>query len=37
MSARPSFFAELQRRHVYEVGGMYCVAGWVLVQIVTQV
>ena len=37
MSARPSFFAELQRRHVYKVGAMYCVAGWLLVQIVTQV
>jgi TolB-like protein/Flp pilus assembly protein TadD len=34
---RPSFFAELQRRHVYKVGAMYCVAGWLLVQIVTQV
>jgi serine/threonine-protein kinase len=37
MSARPSFFAELQRRHVYKVGAMYCVAGWLLVQIATQV
>ena len=34
---KPSFFAELQRRHVYKVGAMYCVAGWLLVQIVTQV
>ena len=32
-----SFFAELQRRHVYKVGAMYCVAGWLLVQVVTQV
>ncbi|WP_029920117.1 hypothetical protein [Nevskia soli] len=37
MSAKPSFFAELQRRRVYKVGAMYCVAGWLLVQIVTQV
>ncbi len=35
--SRPSFFAELQRRHVYKVGAMYAVAGWLLVQIVTQV
>ncbi len=32
-----SFFAELQRRHVYKVGAAYTVAGWLLVQIVTQV
>jgi len=31
------FFAELQRRHVYKVGAAYVVAGWLLVQIVTQV
>jgi TolB-like protein/Tfp pilus assembly protein PilF len=37
MSARPSFFAELQRRHVYKVGAMYAVAGWLLVQVITQV
>ena len=37
VNARPSFFAELKRRHVYKVGAMYCVAGWLLVQIVTQV
>ena len=40
MSAKPdpkrSFFAELKRRNVYKVGAMYCVAGWLLVQIVTQ-
>ena len=35
--SQPSFFAELQRRHVYKVGAMYCVAGWLLVQIATQV
>ena len=34
---RPSFFAELQRRNVYKVGAMYAVAGWLLVQVVTQV
>jgi TolB-like protein/Flp pilus assembly protein TadD len=37
MSAGPSFFAELQRRNVYKVGAMYAVAGWLLVQVVTQV
>jgi len=36
-SVLPSFFAELQRRNVYKVGAMYAVAGWLLVQIVTQV
>jgi TolB-like protein/Tfp pilus assembly protein PilF len=35
--SRPSFFAELQRRHVYKVGAMYCVGGWLLVQVATQV
>lgn len=35
--SKPSFFAELQRRHVYKVGAMYGVAGWLLVQIATQV
>ena len=33
----PNFFAELQRRHVYKVGAAYAVAGWLAVQIVTQV
>src|ERR1700730_557965 len=32
-----NFFTELQRRHVYKVGAAYAVAGWLLVQIVTQV
>ena len=32
-----SFFAELQRRNVYKVGAMYAVAGWLVVQVVTQV
>ncbi len=32
-----SFFAELQRRHVYKVGAAYAVAGWLLVQVATQV
>jgi TolB-like protein len=32
-----SFFGELQRRHVYKVGAMYAVAGWLLVQVITQV
>ena len=33
----PNFFTELQRRHVYKVGAAYAVAGWLVVQIVTQV
>lgn len=37
MKSGPSFFAELQRRHVYKVGAMYAVAGWLLVQVATQV
>ncbi|MBL6750736.1 MAG: hypothetical protein ISP90_09450 [Nevskia sp.] len=37
MTGKPSFFAELQRRHVYKVGAAYAVAGWLLVQVVTQV
>src|SRR5581483_3957201 len=38
MSApQPSFFAELKRRNVYKVGAMYGVAGWLLVQVATQV
>jgi TolB-like protein/Flp pilus assembly protein TadD len=36
-ASKPSFFAELQRRNIYKVGAMYAVAGWLLVQIVTQV
>src|SRR6185369_2740002 len=32
-----SFFKELRRRNVYRVGAMYAVAGWLLVQIATQV
>jgi len=33
----PEFLRELQRRHVYKVGAAYAVAGWLVVQIVTQV
>jgi len=33
----PSFFAELQRRDVYRTASIYAVAGWLLVQIATQV
>ena len=32
-----SFFSELKRRNVYKIGAMYAVAGWLLVQIATQV
>ncbi len=37
LATKPSFFSELQRRHVYKVGAMYAVAGWLLVQVITQV
>ena len=37
MSDKHSFFAELQRRHVYKIGAAYVVAGWLIVQVVTQV
>jgi TolB-like protein/Flp pilus assembly protein TadD len=37
VGSRRSFFAELQRRHVYKVGATYAVAGWLLVQVATQV
>ena len=36
-SPKPSFFSELKRRNVYKVGAMYGVAGWLLVQVATQV
>jgi len=32
-----SFLRELKRRNVYKVGAMYAVAGWLLVQVATQV
>ena len=37
MPLKPTFFAELKRRHVYKVGAMYAVGGWLLVQMATQV
>src|SRR5947199_1328447 len=37
MSERPSFFAELRRRNVYKVAVAYAIAGWLLVQVATQV
>ena len=37
MSDKPSFFAELKRRHVYKVAVAYAIVGWLLVQIATQV
>src|SRR5438552_14194647 len=36
MSSR-SFFAELKRRNVYKVAVAYAVAGWLLIQVATQV
>lgn len=35
--AKPDFFEELKRRHVYRVVIAYAVAGWLLVQVATQV
>src|SRR5205807_6037518 len=35
--SQANFFAELKRRNVYKVGAAYAVAGWLVVQIVTQV
>jgi len=32
-----SFLHELKRRNVYKVGAMYAVAGWLIVQVATQV
>ena len=32
-----SFLQELRRRNVYKVGAMYAVAGWLIVQVATQV
>ncbi|MGH8427851.1 MAG: hypothetical protein ACRES7_07710, partial [Gammaproteobacteria bacterium] len=33
MSAKPSFFAELKRRHVYRVAIAYAVTAWLLLQL----
>ncbi len=37
MSAKPSFFAELQRRNVHRAAVFYAGAAWLLVQVATQV
>src|SRR6185312_782588 len=34
---KPGFFEELQRRHVWRVAIAYALAGWLLVQVATQV
>jgi hypothetical protein len=34
---KPGFLEELKRRHVWRVAVAYAVAGWLLVQIATQV
>jgi TolB-like protein/Tfp pilus assembly protein PilF len=34
---KPGFFEELKRRHVWRVAVAYAVAGWLLVQVATQV
>jgi serine/threonine-protein kinase len=36
-SEKPGFFEELKRRHVWRVAVTYAVAGWLIVQIATQV
>ena len=36
-SDKPGFLEELQRRHVWRVAIAYAVAGWLLVQVATQV
>ena len=35
--SKSSFFAELKRRNVYRAAAFYAAAGWLLVQIATQV
>lgn len=37
MSETPSFFDELKRRNVLRVAAFYAAAGWLLVQITTQI
>ena len=37
MTDTPSFFAELKRRNVYRAAVFYAAAGWLLVQVATQV
>ena len=34
---KPTFWSELKRRQIYRGGVMYVVAGWVVVQVATQV
>ncbi|MBN8726841.1 MAG: tetratricopeptide repeat protein [Xanthomonadales bacterium] len=36
-SGQPGFFAELKRRHVWRVALAYTVAGWLLIQVATQI
>jgi TolB-like protein/Tfp pilus assembly protein PilF len=31
------FWRELKRRHVYRVGAVYAIVGWLLIQVVTQI
>jgi adenylate cyclase len=37
MSAKPSFFAELKRRNVIRVAGLYLVGAWLLIQVASTV
>jgi TolB-like protein/cytochrome c-type biogenesis protein CcmH/NrfG len=37
MSDKPSFFAELKRRHVYKVAVAYAIVGWLVMQVAATV
>ena len=37
MSDKPSFFAELKRRNVIRMAGLYLVGAWLLVQVASTV
>jgi hypothetical protein len=37
MAVKRNFFAELKRRKVYRLAVGYAVAGWLIIQIATQV
>jgi hypothetical protein len=37
MSDRPSFFAELKRRNVVRMAGLYLVGAWLLTQVTSTV
>jgi adenylate cyclase len=37
MSEKPSFFAELKRRNVIRMAGLYLVGAWLLIQVASTV